>query len=431
MSSIEATSRKFPDSVEITRNRLNLMSYSRTHSAADIFNQTMVFWRVSDLHSAPQKAHVHIKNRTDANKEQIRIGYVSADFGIHSNGILFGPVLNAHNTGNFHTILYSNNTHEDDDVTKEMKAACGDWRSIAYWSDDQVVRQILDDKIDILVDLSGHTGGHRLDVFRRKPAPVQMTWLGYFTTTGLKEIDYILADRHVLPEGEEGHYTETPLRLPNTYFCFQPPTEDLPVQPPPFLKRSGLTFGCLNNILKLNADVIGAWSEILESVTGSRLMIKSPQLSHDSNAKAVERLFKGNEISPERLIILGETRRKEHMAIYNAIDIALDPFPFGGGTTTVEALWMGVPVISLAGDRWVSRVGASILFTVGLSDMVAKSRSEYIDMAVKLANDPNGIIALRRNMRMILESSAMTDSDRFTGAIEKIYREIWQSWCVG
>ena len=228
---------------------------------------------------------------------------------------------------------------------------------------------------------------------------------------------------------EEVLYTEIPLRLPHTYICFESPDEDMPVQPPPSSERAGVTFGSLNNISKLNADVIRVWAEILNSVPGSRLLIKCPQLSDKYIAGSVEDLFRRNGINSEQLILLGRTNRREHMATYNAIDIALDPFPYGGGITTLEALWMGVQVISEAGNRWVSRVGSSILSVVGLPDMVARSRSEYVDKAVNLAGDPESLASLRRNNRILLKSSPICDISRFTKALEDRYQEKWQIWC--
>jgi protein O-GlcNAc transferase len=423
----DAARKQNPNSVDVARNRLMLLHYSSAHSATDIFNQTMDYWRLADSNFLPQKPQA--RNKVDANKKPLRIGYVSADFQAHTIGRFFRPILGAHNEEEFHTILYANNSTEDD-VTKALQASSGDWRNIAYQSDEQVSQQIQHDKIDILVDLSGHTDGHRLGVFRRKPAPIQMTWLGYFATTGLPEIDYILADRHVLPEADEALYTEKPLRLPESYFCFQPPESNLPLHPLPCLKKLTITFGCLNNITKLNADVVSVWSKILDAVPGSSLLIKSIQLSDEYIADSIRILFTENRITPERLVLLGKTNRQDHMAAYNSVDIALDPFPFGGGMTTLEALWMGIPVVTLSGGLWVSRVGASILSTAGFPDMITTSHTDYIEKAVELARNREGLVALRRDMRIILNSSPLCDIDRYTRRLEKLYQYSWQTWCL-
>ena len=326
--------------------------------------------------------------------------------------------------------MYSNSETEDD-VTHSLRGASNEWRPIADQSDDDVVRRIQRDKIDILVDLSGHSDGHRLEVFRRKPAPVQMTWLGYVATTGLKEIDYILADSFTLPTSEESFFTEAPLRLSHTHFIFQPPETSPSIQSPPMMKHSGITFGCLNNIRKLNEDVIGVWSRILHAVPGSRMIIKYPQLSVDYIADSVKEFFYRNGFEEEQLILLGQTSHGEHLAAYNLIDIALDPFPYSGTMTTLETLWMGVPVITLDGTRWPSRVGTSILSTIGLPDMIAKTPSDYIEIAVTLARNKDELSSLRRNMRIMLKSSPLCDTNRFTRTLENLFQDAWKTWCLG
>ena len=290
---------------------------------------------------------------TVADKKPLTIGYISADFWAHTIGRFFLPILSALKTLDVQTILYSNSPVEDD-VSAFLRSVSTAWRSIADVSDEAVCEQIQKDGIDILIDLSGHTDGHRLDVFRRKPAPVQMTWLGYVATTGIPEIDYIITDDMVLPENAETYFVEKPLRLPHSYYCFDPPQTAPALTPPPCLKTSNITFGSFNNITKMNDEIYSIWREILSGVPGSRLLIKAPQLSDDFVASSVRSQLERCDVDSNSVVLLGKTSREDHMAMYNSVDIALDPFPYGGGMTTLEALWMGVPVVTLLGDRWVS-----------------------------------------------------------------------------
>ncbi len=418
-----------PNSVDSGRNRLTLLNYSCTATAADIHLQTMDYWRLKNQNEVAVKACTHRPIKSDADKQALKIGYISADFWSHTIGKFFLPILTVLADLNVQAFLYSNSPIEDD-VSVSLRSASQAWRPITGLTDETVCEEIKKDGVDILVDLSGHTDGHRLDVFRRKPAPVQMTWLGYVATTGLTEIDYIIADKMVLPENAETNFVEKPLRLPHSYYCFDPPQSAPALVPPPCLKSPNTTFGSFNNITKLNDDVFSAWSEILNRVPGSRLLIKAPQLSDDYIASSVKKDLERSGINTNTVVLLGQTTREDHMAMYNIVDIALDPFPYGGGMTTLEALWMGIPVITMLGDRWVSRASASILWAAGLADTITESRSDYIEKAIAMASDREGLIASRKNMRVIVASSPLCDIDGYAMALENLYRSAWRSWCL-
>ena len=250
-----------------------------------------------------------------------------------------------------------------------MKSNDCTWHEIYNKSDDDVATQIKKDGIDVLIDLSGHTDGNRLGVFRHKPAPIQMTWLGHVATTGLSEIDYIIADRFVLPEGDERFYTESALRLPNAHLCFSPPGETPAPQHASAGSDSFITFGCFSNIKKLNERVISTWSRILERVPESKLLIKNASLSNDAIAQSVRQQFSDSGTPRDQVIVLGKTNYNDHINTFGHVDIALDTFPYGGMTTTLETLWMGVPVIALAGQSWAGRVSASILTLMGTPEL--------------------------------------------------------------
>ena len=417
-----------PQSIEIAHNRLMMLNYSSAHSAADVLEHTTLYWRLKDRLSPPIKPFVHSHQFKKKSKKPLRIGYVSADLFDHPVGRILLPILKAHNKQDFSLFLYANNVAEDH-VSKEMKSNDCTWHEIYNKSDDDVATQIKKDGIDVLIDLSGHTDGNRLGVFRHKPAPIQMTWLGHVSTTGLSEIDYIIADRFVLPEGDERFYTESALRLPNAHLCFSPPGETPAPQHASAGSDSFITFGCFSNIKKLNERVISTWSRILERVPESKLLIKNASLSNDAIAQSVRQQFSDSGTPRDQVIVLGKTNYNDHINTFGHVDIALDTFPYGGMTTTLETLWMGVPVIALAGQSWAGRVSASILTLMGTPELITRSEEEYIAKAVTFAQDQEGLAAIRRNTRVLLESSPLCDISRFTKSLECLYQNAWQAHC--
>jgi protein O-GlcNAc transferase len=357
----------------------------------------------------------------------LRVGYVSGDFRSHPVAYFIEGVLAAHDRTEVEVYCYGNSAVADA-TTRRIAGIADHWRDISALSDRDAARCIAADAIDILIDLSGHTAGNRLTVFARKPAPIQCTWLGYVGTTGLAEIDYIIADRFVIPPGEDGHYSERPYRLPHSYLCFTPPDENIDIGPLPALGGGSLTFGCFNNLLKINGAVVDLWAALLAAVPGSRLYLKTAQLDDAVVRQGVANEFAARGIGADRLRLESSAPRRELLAAYNHVDIALDPFPFGGGTTTLEALWMGVPVVTLRGDRFVGRVGESVLTTLGLGELVAASPADYLSTTIELAADVTRLAALRAELRQRLVASPLCDARAFAGDLESAFRAMWQAW---
>ena len=358
--------------------------------------------------------------------ERLRIGYVSGDLRSHSVAYFFEPLLQHHNANVVETFCYYNHKLVDD-VTNRLMTFAEHWRPIFDMSQANVVDLIIADKIDILVDLSGHTAGNSLLVFAQKPAPILVTWLGYSNTTGLSAIDYRFTDVIADPTGEADQFhSETLFRLPNGFHCYRGNKTALVNLELPYKNGGHITFGSFNNISKLTPEVIKVWSKILNAVPKSHLLLKSSLVTQ--NISYYAQLFKQEGISEDRIEYYGRLPSdNEHLELYSAIDIGLDPFPYNGVTTTCEALWMGVPVITLAGDRHVGRVGASILTNVGLTDFIAQNIDGYIQLAVEMAANPTYLQEVRRGLRKRMLSSPLCDGSSFANDIEKAYQKMWHT----
>ncbi|HET9404729.1 MAG TPA: tetratricopeptide repeat protein, partial [Burkholderiales bacterium] len=345
---------------------------------------------------------------------RLRIGYLSPDFCRHPVASFIEPVLRAHDRARVQVFCYSNVAHPDE-VTRRLEGLCDHWRDISGSSDEQVSERIRYDGIDILVDLAGHTGGGRLELFARKPAPVQVTWLGYPDTTGLRAMDYRLTDAFADPmQVTDRFHTEKLVRLANGFLCYQPPADVPEPGEPPSLRTGRVTFGSFNNLAKVTASMVEIWAQLLHRMPNTKLLIKAFGLSADSAKQALEARFADHGIPAERLTLLPpESSTRSHLSRYHDIDIALDSFPYNGTTTTCEALWMGVPVISLAGNDHASRVGVSLLNRVGLSDLVTHNPDEYLAKAVELAQDAARLGELRGGMRQRLRASPLLDAPGF------------------
>ena len=314
-------------------------------------------------------------------------------------------------------------------MSERIKGLCAGWRLVSGFSDKVLAQRIHQDAIDILIDLSGHSAHNRLPVFGWKPAPVQVSWLGYFATTGVAEMDYLIADPWTLPESQEEHFTETIWRLPETRLCFTVPDEVVPVSLLPALSNHCVTFGCFNNLSKINDEVVALWSRILKAVPGSRLFLKFQQLGEKSVCQHVAQRFARYGVEESRLTMEGYDARVAYLSAYHRVDIGLDPFPYPGGTTTVESLWMGVPVLTLAGERFLSRQGVGLLMNAGLPDWVAKDKEDYVARAVKHARDLPRLALLRSRLRQQVLASPIFDAERFAGHFEDALRGMWKKWC--
>lgn len=356
----------------------------------------------------------------------LRIGYVSSDFRNHAVGHFIEPILAHHDRARVVPHCYSN-SEERDAATERMRALVGGWRDIAGLPDDRVEALVGEDRIDILIDLSGHTRGNRLRVFARRPAPVQVTFLGYPATTGMPAVDYRLTDALADPPGAERHYRERLCRLPRSLWCYFP-REDMPgVSRLPALASGQVTFGSMNGAAKLNPAVIAAWSRILDRVPWSRLLIAT--VPRGEAERRIRAGFDRHGIGAQRLEIIDRLEQREYRKLFARVDVALDPFPCNGGTTTCESLWMGVPVVSLAGDEFRSRAGLSLLTAAGLPDLIARSVEEYVDFAAALAGDLAALAALRSGLRERLKGSPLADIGAYVAALEAAYRAMWRRWC--
>ena len=297
-------------------------------------------------------------------------------------------------------------------------------------SDEKAAESIRNDGIDILVDLAGHTGNNRILLFVRKPAPVQVTWIGYLATTGLSSIDYRIADMYTDPPGMTEHFfTEKLLQLPESFVCYLPDKDSPNFSKLPALTAGHITFGSFNNFARISHEVISVWSKILQTVPNSRLILKAFNFYDSTTRQNIIDMFTQRGISSERIVLLPWEKSPKHLESYNLVDIGLDTFPCNGGVTTCEAFWMGVPVITFAGTAYDSRVGISLLSNIGLPDLVAKTPDEYISIAVNLAKDLNRLQSLREKLRDMMSHSPLCDAKRFIDNLENAYRRIWENWC--
>jgi predicted O-linked N-acetylglucosamine transferase (SPINDLY family) len=361
---------------------------------------------------------------------RLRIGYVSPDFRTHSVAYFAEPILSAHNRSAFELFCYSD-VASPDAVTKRIEGYTDGWRKVFGVPDEVLAERVREDRIDILVDLAGHTGRNRLFVFARKPAPVQIAYIGYPNTTGLPAMDYRITDAWADPVGPADLiHTEKLIRLPNGFNCYQPPANTSPAGPLPVLTTGQITFGSFNNFAKLNSQVIAVWAEILKQVPRSRLLIKCKQMGDPFVRERFFRRFEEQGIASDRFMNMAHIPHTAgHLDAYHLVDIGLDPFPFNGATTTCEALWMGVPVIALAGNRHASRVGVSLLSRLGLPDLVTATPAEYVERAVALAGKTEDLKDLRAGMRDRMMKSGLTDARLVTTSLEEAFRSLWQQWC--
>ncbi len=409
-------------------NILLTLNYSGTRTAENIFNEHLKYSR---KFAEPLVPFIPVHNNNSEQERRIKIGYVSGDFRKHSVAFFISPVLEHHNPEQVEVYCYCNNK-EKDKLTEQIKNYCHHWRDIYSLSDDKATELIQKDQIDILVDLSGHTSAGRLLVFARKPAPIQVSWIGYPNTTGLSTIDYRITDAYADPIGTtEKYYSERLIRLPGSFSCFSPPDNSPDVGVPPSFNSEVFTFGCFNKLAKITPDSINVWAQILLELPNSQLLLKTAALHESSVRNDLRNNFSTYGVDPSRVICIErDVSQIEHLTKYNQVDIALDTFPYNGTTTTCEALWMGVPVIVLEGNSHVSRVGVSQMINLGLKEHIAQSKEEYVRIAVNLARDSDKLSVLRKKLRENMMMSPLMDAESLTNNIEKAYRDMWKDWCL-
>ena len=411
----------YPEALSNLGSAIFNLHYSERHCENNTLDAALLYARhVKRVN--PQKDFVNVADP----ERRLRIGYVSGDFRNHAVAYLFYGALAAHNPAEVEVYCYSN-SRIDDDMTARLRKNARGWRTIAGTSDEEVDAMIRRDGIDLLIDLAGHTAGNRLPLFALKPAPVQATWLGYLDTSGLAEMDYFLTDRFVVPTEDEASFSETVMYLPDGHFCFSRAELDVPVVERPDSGR--LTLGSCNNWAKVSDGTIALWSRIMTEIPSCQLLLRAKQLDNPvTRRQAIERFAK-HGINADRLMLETTLSRIDVLATYNRIDIALDPFPYNGCTTTVEALWMGVPVVALKGKRSVARAAEAILTVSGLPNLVAEDGDAYVHTVKILAEDRMYRSELRRDLRPMLEKSPICDCQKFTQGLEGLYRKMWKSWC--
>ncbi len=413
-----------PDHHEAHSNMLFTLNLLPGFTAADMLKQARRYGKAVTAGIAPYDDWL-VQPAPD---KRLRLGLVSGDLRNHPVGFFLEGVLSALNPAEVELYAYASSHHEDE-LTARIKPRFARWRRVVGMSDEAMARRIRDDAVDILIDLSGHTGYNRLPVFARKPAPVQASWLGYFATTGLAQMDYFLCDPRVVPTGEAKYFSESVWRLPEIYYCFTPPDVAVEPGPLPALVNGHVTFGCFNNLSKMNDAVVRAWAQVLLAVPGAKLMLKAPELNDPAQQRSVRARFAEHGIEAASLELEGSSPRAEYLAAYRKVDIALDPFPYPGGTTSVEGLWMGVPVLTLKGDRFIGHQGETILHNAGLADWIAQDLDDYVARSAVFAGDPGALAELRNGLRAQLLASPVCNAPRFARHFEGALRGMWRKWC--
>ncbi|MBY4696410.1 tetratricopeptide repeat protein [Burkholderia latens] len=379
---------------------------------------------------ARQLPHDREQRARQARGRPLRVGFVSGDLRQHPVGIFLESVLAHLDRTRIEPHAYVTFVVEDD-VTARLKTGFASWKKLTCLNREQAAQMIHDDQIDVLVDLAGHTNWSGLPVFAHRPAPVQASWLGFFATTGCRAIDYFIGDPHTLPAEEAHHFVERPWHLPDSYLCFTPPAYDVAVGPLPMERNGGVTFGCFGKLTKISDDVIALWSRLLHALPDARLMLKAHELGASDLSRATLERFARHGIGAHRLILEGGSPRAEYFDAYNRIDIALSPFPYPGGTTTAEALWMGVPVIGMKGGRFVTHICESLLHAAGMGDWIAADEDAYLAKAIAFASDRDALAALRATLRERTLASPLCDAARFARNLEDAFDGMWARYVAG
>jgi protein O-GlcNAc transferase len=410
-----------PNDLRASINRLFALHFHPGLNSAAILSEHKKW---NDEYAAPFKNQLRPHENDRNPNRKLRIGYVSPDFRQHCQSFFTIPLLWHHDHQNFEIICYAD-VAKIDEITQRIQKYADQWKSTVGLSDAQVADMIRADRIDVLVDLTMHMSAGKPLVFARKPAAVQIAWLAYPGTTGLAAMDYRLTDPFLDPPGSyDADYVEQSIRLPQTFWCYDPLVTEPPVNPLPALSNGFITFGCLNNFCKVTDPTLALWSRVLLAVPNSRLILMSPPGSHRN--RVVEKL----KVEANRIEFLSFQPRPQYLQTYHRIDLGLDTFPYNGHTTSLDSLWMGVPVVSLMGQTVVSRAGFSQTSNLGLADeLVAKSEDQFVEIAKKLSGDFNHLSQLRSTLRQRMEQSPLMDGKLFARGMETIFRDLWIRWC--
>lgn len=410
-----------PVTTRIRDNYLCFLHYNPQTTLAGLLNAHVEY----EHHlAAPLPTHSHPQIVEQDLRRPLRVGFVSPHFASHPVGSFIVGLLENLDLNFIKPVCYSD-TLSADRMTERIKAVVA-WNDVSAMNDEQLAARIREDRIDILFDLAGHTPGNRLLAFARKPAPIQVTWLDYVGTTGLATMDYILADPRQIPPGSECWYSETVLRMPDDYICFDPPPGSPPVGPLPAQAAGHVTFGSLNVLCKTTPQMLAIWAQILHRVPRSRLILKSMGLGDAPTASRYLEVFESHGIPAERLELQGRSPSDQVIATYNRVDIALDTHPYNGGLTTCEALWMGVPVVTLPGESFASRHGLAHLTAAGMPETIAANPGHYVEIAVQLASDIAKLAKLRARLRERTAISPLCNGKRFAAHFSNLMHEIWR-----
>lgn len=384
-------------------------------------------WRWNSLYADPLAPQIRPHDNTPDPERRLRIGYVSPDLYNHAIMKFVPPVFERHDKSCFDVRIYAIGPTSDE-ITAQLRARVDHYIAIRE-THEELAARVRRDQIDILVDLAGHTMGPPYLAFALKPAPIQVTWLGSLSTTGMTAIDYFLGDAHMPCPGTDHLFTETVYRLPRSVCCYRP-FADVPVTAPPYLTKGYVTFGSFNSFRKIHRDLVKLWAAILHLVPQSKLLLKYYGMENEEIQGRLRDWFGQDGIAGERLLFEGPEKMTKYLESYGKVDIALDPFPYNGGSTTLDTLWMGVPVVTLAGRLAVQSGGASLLAAVGLSDYVARTPEEYLKTAIFLAGTVTKMPASRRHLREALKRSPLMDEAGFVRDLEDAYRTMWRAWCA-
>ncbi len=419
--------RRAPDNPAVWTLLCNALNYPSGVAAQEVYAAHVRYGAI--VEKGLRDRAVEFPNTRDPDRV-LRVGYVSRDMRMHSCAFFLLSILRGHDESRVQSYCYSHSRHVDA-MTDQIREAATVFRDCSTMGDGELRKRIAGDRIDILVELAGHSAMHKLAMLARKPAPIQATYLGYPHTTGLKNIDYRIVDGRTDPEDAPAHATEELARLPKCFICYTPPGDAPEPEALPSAGGEPFTFGSFNEAKKISHEVVGLWSRVLERVPGSRLLLKAGSFEDQAVRAGVLERFAAEGIDADRIEIVARTpTQAEHLAYYSKVDLALDTYPYHGTTTTCEAMWMGVPTVSLRGDRHAARVGASLLDVVGLGELVADTHEQFIEIAARLAGDGDRLSGIRAGLRERMRTSALCDSDGFTRDLESVYRQWWQRWCA-
>jgi predicted O-linked N-acetylglucosamine transferase (SPINDLY family) len=400
-------------------NYLTCLNYLPSISREEMYQAHLSF-----NHLFPSSKPLYRNQPARTSKKFLRIGYVSSDFCRGSAAFFIEPILRHHDTSSFEIFCYAN-INQPDDITHRMQAFATQWIDTNLMSDTQMAEKIVQDKIDILVDLCGHFSNNRLPVFAFQPAPIQITYLGYPNTTGLSHIQYRLTDEIADPDTTDAYHSEKLIRLPSPFLCYQPVKNSPEVSPLPAETNGFIILGSFNNLAKITDEVIRVWAAILNRVKYSKLLLKARPFVDSFTCERFQKRFQQHGVSHDRLLFKGHEKSiKSHLRVYHTIDLALDPFPYHGTTTTCDALWMGVPVMSLCGESHAMRVGTTLLSAIGMTDFIAYSESDYINKTVAICRNIPLLKIVRSQLRSVMKQSALLDASRLTVNIETVYKKI-------